>query len=166
MALIFQTIVEGVLSDICLEFKFFPSFSWKMDELSDNWDCTTLSLSLPPLVAKQDEPTASTPLWLCLTRIRHLWYASLNEFFVLLLMSFFGVMQTNDSGIASYVAGQIDHSLSWKVCQRGPSSLTYITSKVFSLLLWLQLGIYYVCYLELFTIDGHLNIKCFPITDR
>lgn len=36
--------------------------------------------------------------------------------------SFLWAMQANDSGLASYVAGQIDRSLSWKVCQMGPSS--------------------------------------------
>lgn len=30
---------------------------------------------------------------------------------------FSGAKQANDSGLASYVAGQIDRSLSWKVCQ-------------------------------------------------
>lgn len=35
---------------------------------------------------------------------------------VLLMINFVGVnMQTNDSGLASYVSGQVDQSLSWKV---------------------------------------------------
>uniref|UniRef100_A0A2N9HN23 FMN-dependent dehydrogenase domain-containing protein n=1 Tax=Fagus sylvatica TaxID=28930 RepID=A0A2N9HN23_FAGSY len=33
-----------------------------------------------------------------------------------------GTIMTNDSGIASYVVGQIDRSLSWKVCQIGPTA--------------------------------------------
>ena len=33
--------------------------------------------------------------------------------------SFHGVLQADDSGLASYVAGQIDRTLSWKVSQEG-----------------------------------------------
>ena len=33
-----------------------------------------------------------------------------------ILELFYVTMQADDSGLASYVAGQIDRSLSWKVC--------------------------------------------------
>lgn len=70
-------------------------------------------------------------------------------------------MQANDSGLASYVAGQIDRSLSWKVRQMGLSSwgLRYITSEFISLHKQLKLVIYWVCHVDLFRIDENLDMK-------
>lgn len=41
--------------------------------------------------------------------------------FSIILILFYDVEQANDSGLAAYVAGQIDRSLSWKVYQMIPN---------------------------------------------
>ena len=46
------------------------------------------------------------------------------------LINFLLILQSNDSGLASYVAGQIDRTLSWKVIFFSPSVKDFLDENI------------------------------------